>query len=621
MVATHDTLDGSVSHSNTRSKQKSSSRRPSHHRAGLTTHGRNQQQKRRSRSVCSSAQQPPPDHRRPSAPAAASNTPRLSIADRFMSPNYSNDSTSVQQNSISPTMTSLELQNSTSTDFPTNASSTGRLSVAERFMHSITSDSSLSTYNQQYRDRSMSSFSGKTLQTTTMSQETGRLIIAETFMKVPNLEKQSAFTYEGTAHPLDINQSAPFDDTSIDTYLHPLSDLNFAIDTGRIKRPWGSQDTLIYQQQQSEQKKKPIYVQFTAYSSDAPSISSRDCLAIPEHNRNARRSILLSDDISAKYNNQGSSDCADLEIGYEKPNDKHCYTEEGQYVEDEDEKEDESEEEKKENDEKNKDLKKSNTQPKKTTSMVLQYNEEIVDPPGIWLGCCFISCRQRPNQRLGQKQKQYQHKDYNKSASRNRSCGRRGWVICIFLCLIAFILVIYFVWPRTPLMRIEGASLTSPAKISETTQGVMVGNVAFESDWLVNITVDNRQNHVPTRLTQIQVVAKDALTGLIIGKDIHNDSPNPESIIISPNAITTIQVPIHVDYQARDSTDTTFLDLIKACSPKHALNMNGALLPAGQHEALPLHFWITLHFFGLDWLGYKPTVIATPATGGFVCPQ
>ncbi|EIE82832.1 hypothetical protein RO3G_07537 [Rhizopus delemar RA 99-880] len=416
---------------------------PSHHRAGLTTHGRNQQQKRRSRSVCSSAQQPPPDHRRPSAPAAASNTPRLSIADRFMSPNYSNDSTSVQQNSISPTMTSLELQNSTSTDFPTNASSTGRLSVAERFMHSITSDSSLSTYNQQYRDRSMSSFSGKTLQTTTMSQETGRLTIAETFMKVPNLEKQSAFTYEGT-------------------------------DTGRIKRPWGSQDTLIYQQQQSEQKKKPIYVQFTAYSSDAPSISSRDCLAIPEHNRNARRSILLSDDISAKYNNQGSSDCADLEIGYEKPNDKHCYTEEGQYVEDEDEKEDESEEEKKENDEKNKDLKKSNTQPKKTTSMVLQYNEEIVDPPGIWLGCCFISCRQRPNQRLGQKQKQYQHKDYNKSASRNRSCGRRGWVICIFLCLIAFILVIYFVWPRTPLMRIEGASLTSPAKISETTQGVMV---------------------------------------------------------------------------------------------------------------------------------------------------
>ncbi|KAG1392657.1 hypothetical protein G6F58_012471 [Rhizopus delemar] len=133
---------------------------PSNHRAGLTTHGRSQQQKRRTRSVCSSAQQPPPDHRRPSAPAAASNTPRLSIADRFMSPNYSNDSTSVQQNSTSPTMTSLELQNSTSTDFPTNASSTGRLSVAERFMHSITSDSSLSTYNQQYRDRSMSSFSG-----------------------------------------------------------------------------------------------------------------------------------------------------------------------------------------------------------------------------------------------------------------------------------------------------------------------------------------------------------------------------------------------------------------------------------------------------------------------------
>jgi hypothetical protein len=145
----------------------------------------------------------------------------------------------------------------------------------------------------------------------------------------------------------------------------------------------------------------------------------------------------------------------------------------------------------------------------------------------------------------------------------------------------------------------------------------MVGNVAFESEWLVNITVDNRQNHVPTRLVQVQVIAKDALTGLIIGKGVHNDDSNPEHIVLAANTISTIQIPIRVDYQARDSTDTTFVDLSKACAPQRFLMAQESNL----REALPLHFWITLHFFGLDWLGYKPTVIATPATGGFACPQ
>lgn len=206
---------------------------------------------------------------------------------------------------------------------------------------------------------------------------------------------------------------------------------------------------------------------------------------------------------------------------------------------------------------------------------------------GCWIACCYISCR--------------------------KGCSRRGWVFCIFISLIVLVLSVYFLWPRTPLMRIEGASLTTPAKLTETKQGVLVGNVAFESEWLVNITVDNRQNHVPTQLTRIQIIAKDALTGLIIGKGVHNEDQEPESVILSPSSISTIQVPIRIDYQARDSTDTTFVDLGRACSP-------GRFGMGSQREALPLHFWITLHFFGLDWLGYKPTVIATPATGGFACP-
>ncbi|KAG1464741.1 hypothetical protein G6F56_005022 [Rhizopus delemar] len=608
MVATHSQLPGlptaSVSQSTSRSKRRPSYRRPSEkyststasHRAGLTSNissNTRNPQKIRSRSVCSGAQSTTTDHRRPSAPAIT-HAPRLSIADRFMASSFPMPSVpDIPQNPTSPTMTSLELQNSVSTDFPTTASSTtGRLSVAERFMNtesvSSPSDSSLNTFaQQQYRERSLSSFSGKTLQTMALSSfpppeptNLGRLTIAETFMK-PNGSIHEKTGYE-TTHPLDMTKSSsPFDDP-IDIQLHPPSDLSFPLDTGKTKRPWGSQDTLVYQQ--TMEKKK--YGQY----SDSRSVSSRDCLANAVSDYRTRHSAVSSDDLSTHL----ADEYTDVEMGYEKSTET-CFNKEEEPP-----------------------AKKAQVQPKKVSTMtpVEHYeSNEIESVPGFWLGCCFISCRQPPVR----KQDKNLYKEFH--PKKRGGCGRRGWVICVFLLFIVLSLVVYFVWPITPLMRIEGATLTSPAKISQTTQGIMVGNVAFESDWLVNITVDNRKNHVPTRIVQIQVVAKDALTGLVIGKGIRNDDLNSETIVLAPNGISTLQLPIHVDYQARDSTDTTFLDLISACSPKHPLNTNAVSLPAGQHEALPLHFWITLHFFGLDWAGYKSTVIATPATGGFVCPQ
>ncbi|KAL0076723.1 hypothetical protein J3Q64DRAFT_1647447, partial [Phycomyces blakesleeanus] len=180
--------------------------------------------------------------------------------------------------------------------------------------------------------------------------------------------------------------------------------------------------------------------------------------------------------------------------------------------------------------------------------------------------------------------------------------------ICVFLGLLVAGLVVSFIWPRIPLMRIEGASATLSAKITQTRQNDRVGNVAFESEWLVNITVDNRHNYLPTRLTRLQVVAKDSLTGLVIGKGVHNNDATPEPIILPERRISMIQVPVHLNYQARDASDTTFVNLVNACfSQSH-------------RESLQLHFWMTLSITGLDWTGYRPTVIATPASGGFACP-
>jgi hypothetical protein len=170
-------------------------------------------------------------------------------------------------------------------------------------------------------------------------------------------------------------------------------------------------------------------------------------------------------------------------------------------------------------------------------------------------------------------------------------------------------------WPRIPLIRVEGAQLSSSAKVTQTQQYVnnaIIGNVAFESTWLLNITMDNRSNLLNTRFDKIQIVAKDAMTGLPIGKSL-----NDNIIWVAGHTISTIQLPMAINYQARDRSDATFSNLLRACIDISTVVGEGG---QQQHSSLPIQFWFTLYLFGLDWFGYKASVIATPATGGFVCP-
>lgn len=173
--------------------------------------------------------------------------------------------------------------------------------------------------------------------------------------------------------------------------------------------------------------------------------------------------------------------------------------------------------------------------------------------------------------------------------------------------------LVFFFWPRIPLIRIEGAINTIPTKVTQTQQGGRTSNVAFESTWLLNITMDNRRNFFTTRFNRIQIIAKDAMTGLLIGKGLNNNVEAGIVVYLPGKEISTIQLPISVNYQARDNTDPTFSNLVRACNTNSTLEMG--------HHSLSIHFWFTLYIFGLDWLGYKPTLIATPATGGFFCPS
>ncbi|KAI8139729.1 hypothetical protein BJV82DRAFT_581825 [Fennellomyces sp. T-0311] len=176
-------------------------------------------------------------------------------------------------------------------------------------------------------------------------------------------------------------------------------------------------------------------------------------------------------------------------------------------------------------------------------------------------------------------------------------------VIVIFVILIAGAISVYLTWPRTPLIRIDGASLLDEAKISET-RYINAENVAFESTWQVEATIDSRQNYIPLSFT-METIVKDSLTGAVIG---HQRQPDGDNTITLPaRAISNTTVPIHIDYEARVASDPTFASLRRACVEN-------------SKEALQLQFWITIHIAGLEWIGYKPSIVATPATGGLPCP-
>lgn len=253
--------------------------------------------------------------------------------------------------------------------------------------------------------------------------------------------------------------------------------------------------------------------------------------------------------------------------------------------------------------------------------------KKIYPHKGIWIGhCCFI--------RYGSSKGKLKTPPplpppYTKNDYYNSFCcccfGRRLWVFTVFVFVLFLAVLVFFFWPRLPLIRVEGAINTIPTKVTQTQQGGKITNVAFETAWLLNITMDNRRNYFTTRFNKIQIIVKDALTGLLIGKGVHNTADNSEdtTIYLPGYTISTIQLPISISYQARDNSDTTFSNLIRACVYHNMTIATTATNSTANfnHHSLSIQFWFTAYIFGLDWIGYKPTVIATPAAGGFFCPS
>ncbi|CAO3638596.1 unnamed protein product [Mucor fragilis] len=207
-----------------------------------------------------------------------------------------------------------------------------------------------------------------------------------------------------------------------------------------------------------------------------------------------------------------------------------------------------------------------------------------------------------------------------RNRNRRRSCccccrSRAHSRLCVFffffVCVLGAIAT-FFCWPRTPRVSMGGgadslsgapdwwAGERQPLPSPDTP---VPSRPSLRATWQINVTLDNRDNWIPTHITKLDFVIVDSLT---LAKFAWASTPS--ALELAPGTISPISLTFNVNYQAADGTDPTFQNLYNACGP---------LSDSKQRPALNVLLRVSFHIFGIVW---TPLVTATPYTGGILCP-
>jgi hypothetical protein len=137
-------------------------------------------------------------------------------------------------------------------------------------------------------------------------------------------------------------------------------------------------------------------------------------------------------------------------------------------------------------------------------------------------------------------------------------CGFSFWICIPFWIGFAIVVTIiwYFCWPRVPNLSFGDASVKDGPVWGPDT------NPSLQSDWYVNITIDNSENWIPTRINNIVFNVLDTNTQKFVG------GGNTNAFTIPGRSIQTLNVTVSINYTASSTTDQTFTDLYSACGPQ-----------------------------------------------------
>lgn len=164
----------------------------------------------------------------------------------------------------------------------------------------------------------------------------------------------------------------------------------------------------------------------------------------------------------------------------------------------------------------------------------------------------------------------------NHDKSRNnyrKNTTSRMVVFCIFFLFVVGAITSFLCWPRTPRIYMGGGGVTSVngeppdwwagerVPLSGQDNRVIPSRPSLRGTWQMNVTLDNRDNWIPTHLRSLDFVLLDSLT---LSKFAW---ASVSSMVLQPGTISPISLTFNVNYQAPDNTDPTFQNLYNACGP------------------------------------------------------
>lgn len=173
-----------------------------------------------------------------------------------------------------------------------------------------------------------------------------------------------------------------------------------------------------------------------------------------------------------------------------------------------------------------------------------------------------------------------------KKRQRKRCCGftYRTVAFSVSAFLVILALVIFFVWPRIPDLKLIDVDNISSIAINRTTK-------SYSTLWNLNITADNHANWVPTRISSIDFTFVDNET------EEHFGNVTAGAMVLPPRADTAFNVTMPIYYESSKVNDTTFQNLYDACGVQVTSNTPSET----QQDKLNVTLYVTYHIAGIAW--------------------
>jgi hypothetical protein len=177
----------------------------------------------------------------------------------------------------------------------------------------------------------------------------------------------------------------------------------------------------------------------------------------------------------------------------------------------------------------------------------------------------------------------------------------RTLALIIFLCIAIIVVIWYFVWPRIPNLILDDIDNVGTIQVIANTTDNRIS-----TNWLLNLTADNSNNWVPTRITSIDLFITDDITQQQFGNGTSG------FIILPPRKTSIIEIPLSIYYESSVTNDTTFQDLYNACGIQVTSNTPSS---DNHQDVLNVTLHVTFHISGLAWSTTRLMPIH-----GLVCP-